>query len=255
MDKNQKRNAIILVILLILVIATPLGTAVYFNNKTTSNNNAIRADQVEMKKLAAKRNKKRKTIYEHEQNIKQLNKRLHQATNTLIQAQNVLMQNKHSAISSERVNQAERMLASVTAKDLSFSNDLLFDLGDKALTLKPSYPSQIKVSQDQVPIMIHAYDKKDREVGFVVLFYDTNDHVFNNYATYSVSYLDKQRNGIGTDYKSFKKAQAAQQKADAERQAREQRQARLNRAKAEKAQRSKQAKDNKEAKHSKKAKK
>lgn len=209
MNKQKKIDAIALLIVLILLVIVPVGLIVYDNHQVNVNESIVKKNNNQIKQLKAQRQKRRKTLYKRQENLKQLNAKLHDATNKLIASQDVLMKKERSAISSERVDQAERLLAEVTARDLTFPDDLIFQLGKEPLTLKASYPSKFKLGQNNIPIVIHAFNSKNKEVGFCVLYFDPDYHVFNNYNYYAVTYDAKHTKG--TDKKAYENAQKKQQ--------------------------------------------
>ena len=213
LNKHEKTVYITFLIILFLLVAIPAGIGFYFHTQTDANNKTIHDDRIEIKRLKAQQKKKKKVIYEHGQSIKQLNTRLHDATNQMISCQNVFLKKKRSAVSPDAIDNAERTLASITAKDLAFPNDLIFDLGKEPLTLRASYPSQFKLSQNQIPVTIHAYNHKNQETAFCVLYFDPIEHVFTNYVNYSITRDPKKSKG--TDYRAFQRQQeaAAKQKA------------------------------------------
>lgn len=209
MNKEQKIDAIVLTIILILLVIAPIGGMVYFNHQANTNEAIIKKNNQQIKQLKMQEQKRHKTLYKRQENLKQLDAKLQEATNKLIASQNVLMKKERGAISNERVDQAERLLAETTTRDLTFPNDLIFQSGKEPLTLEASYPSKFKLGQNNIPIVLHAFNTKNQEVGFCVLYFDPDHHVFNNYNYYAVTYDAK--HSKGTDRKAYEIAKKKQQ--------------------------------------------
>lgn len=213
MKDSQTRDAIIVTIIGFLALAAPVGIATHYNQVANANQIAIKNDHAQIKRLKNDQKHKKKTIYERQENLKQLNNRLHDATNTVLASQNILLADKNGAVSQERIHQAKRNLAKVTANSIGSTDNLLFDNSNGDLTLQASYPAQYKLSQDQIPVIIHAYNKQHEEVGFDILSYDTTQHIFSNITTYSIDRLKKEPKSEGTDYQSYLRRKKAEEKA------------------------------------------
>lgn len=239
MKDTKKRNAIVAICLTILVVAIPIYGFSHYRNETQANNQAIANDQAEMRRLKNKRQQKLSKIYQRKQNIKELNDRLHDDTNLLLRSQQVLLKDQHHQLKdATRANQAETDMAKITAQAVNLDNNLLFNYPKQILTLAASYPAEYRVDQEQIPVIIHAYDQSNKEIAFAVCDYDPNDHVFKQVDLYSITRQKKEPKNQGTDYNSYKKKeaaakrQAAQKKAQAKKQAQKEKQAKVKKSKS-----------------------
>ena len=223
MKNNKKRDTIIIFIAIVILAAVPIYFINKCNNQVKANEQAIASDRTEMRNLRKKRKEKITKMYERKQNIKQLNQRLHDDTNLLLESQRTLLEGQSHKVDPIKINKANTNMAKLTTSTVTLSNGLIFDYGKEPLTISASYPSKFKVGQDAINIIIHAYDKHNQEIAFAVLYYDPNEHIFNRVDNYSVSRQTehKQSKGEGTDYQSYlrKKRAAAKRKAEANAQA------------------------------------
>ena len=218
MSNSKKRNRDLLALCLIglFTLIVPIVFAVYYNQKAAANQQSIAENKTEIARLKSQRRKKQAKIYQREENIKDLNKRIKQDTNTLIKSQMVLSSPKRDRVMPLDLDQAERNFTSVITDDLNVDNDRLFYLGKMPLNIKASLPTQFQLKQSQIPVVLHAYNPQGQEVAFDVLSYDADQHKFNALTTYSITYPIPK--GKPSDYKSYlkqqKQAKLAQEKAD-----------------------------------------
>lgn len=235
MKNNKKRDTIIILIVIAILAAVPIYFINKYNNQVKADEQAIANNRTEMRNLRKKRKEKIAKMYERKQNIKQLNQRLHNDTNLLLQSQRVLLEEQRHKVDPIKADKADTNMAKLTTSTMTLSNGLIFNYGKEPLTISASYPSKFKVGQDTINIIIHAYNKHDQEIAFAVLYYDPNGHVFNRVDNYSVSRQTehKQAKGDGTDYQSYlrRKRAAAKRKAE-EKAQKEQEQAKAQKAKA-----------------------
>lgn len=198
----------------------PLVIYNHYNDERKANAQAIANDRTEIRNLQRKRKKKIEKIYKRKENIKELNQRLHDDTDILLESQRVLLQEQSHKVDADKATKAETDMSKVTAQNLSLSNGLLFNYGKMPLTIAASYPSKFKVGQDQIPIIVHAYNSKNQEIAFAVVYYDPNEHVFARVDNYSVTRQKKQSKGQGSDYQSYLKEKREKAKREAAEKAR-----------------------------------